>query len=87
MDKIVKVIANIIFAVILFGGLFWTLSYFVKEQKKEQVHLYQISFGNTLVWTKEIKFRNDGAAEFVDLNSNRKFIVYGSYAIIQPKTK
>lgn len=87
MEKTIKAVINILFGVILIGGLFWGLSFYVKSERDTKVHLYRVQFDNTVIWTKEVVFRENGGAEFIDVKTNKKFIVYGSYAIIEPKTK
>lgn len=77
---------KIAIVIILILGLFGLL-YLAKMETDKSVHLYRIEFEGNRIWTNEVLFREDGGAEFIDLNSKRKYIVYGSYAIIQPKTK
>jgi hypothetical protein len=85
-NKIVDITSKIFIPLALVGLIALFVHFNIKDERNKE-GLYRVDFGNQKVWTKQITMINNGGIEFVDLNSKRKYAVYGSYAVINPKNK
>lgn len=83
-NKVLSIIYKVLFGVFIFGSTIILIVLMIK-QDKERNKMYRVDFDGHRVWTEKVVRVEDGSIEFIDKESKRKFIVYGNYAIIDPK--
>ncbi len=84
--KVLEIGAKILLPVFLFVLIVLFVKLTIKDERDKE-SLYRVDFGNQKVWTKQITMIDNGGIEFVDISSNRRYSVYGNYAVINPKNK
>jgi hypothetical protein len=85
-SKILNVVSKILFGVFIVGT-FVSLIFLMLKQDSKRNSLYRVDFDEHRIWTEKVVKTEDGGVEFTDVESKRKFVVYGNYAVIDPKSK
>lgn len=85
MEKRILELLRNSFLVIVFILLFISLAFVVAKDEKQKDGLYRVYFNDHSSWTENVIQVDENTIEFIDIDNKRKYVVRGSYAIINPK--